>query len=239
LALGFAFRRDGVEAFGASKEIATSTDHPKDSDDEGDNASINTSKPMKATPLAFRIKLITICGLFYFCYIGVEACFSNWIIAYTLRVRHFPPNLAPFSSSLFWIGMSIGRLTLGPLTERLGVSKALTMYLLLSILCQLIFKFFTKHSPALSLLLLALNGYVLAPTYPSGIVLLAKNMHMHEAVGAVSAAASLGQIGGAAVPLGIGFMADRIGLGKLLDVVLGLSGAVLIIWWVFDRVVGR
>jgi fucose permease len=227
-----------VEAFGASDNNNTSDDHSKDRDDEGDTTT-NVIKPMKATPLAFRVKLITICGLFYFCYIGVEACFSNWIITYTLRIRHLPPNLAPFSSSLFWIGMSIGRLTLGPLTERLGVSKALTMYLLLSILCQLIFKFFTKQSPALALLFLALNGYVLAPTYPSGIVLLAKKMHMHEAVGAVSAAASLGQIGGAAVPLGIGFMADRIGLGRLLDVVLGLSGAVLIIWWTFDRIVGR
>ena len=197
-------------------------------------ASVDDSSEAKArNPLRF--KATWMCGVFYFVYIAIESTYSDWIVVYMRRARHVEYATAGLASSIFWVGMSLGRVGLGPVTEHFGLRWSVTGYILISTCLQVLFKL-VGNVPG-SLVLLGLNGVVLAPMFPSGIVLLATKIPQQAQVGAVAAAAALGQVGGASVPLGVGFMADRIGIDRLLDVVLGLTVVMLVIWQLYCRTV--
>ena len=130
--------------------------------------------------------------------------------------------------------MAIGRLLLGFVTEYLGLRGTITAYIVLSTTLQILFRQITSNTN-LSLVLLGLNGFFCGPLFPSGILLLATKLPKQSHVGAVAAAAAMGQVGGAVAPLGIGLLADKFGIGHLLDVVLVLSFFMLIIWFLFSR----
>ena len=180
-----------------------------------------------------RIRATWMCGVFYFVYIAIESTYSDWIVVFMRRARHTDYTTAGLASSIFWVGMSVGRVGLGPVTEHFGLKLSVVSYILISVCLQILFKLFVNVT--ISLILLGMNGVVLAPMFPSGLVLLATKLPMQAHVGAVAAAAAFGQIGGASVPLGVGFMADRIGIDRLLDAVLGLTVVMMVIWLLYCR----
>jgi fucose permease len=161
------------------------------------------------------------------------ASYGDWIITYMDRVRRVDRATAASASSIFWFGMVTGRVVLSPLTEYIGLQTSVTGYILLSIVAQASFKFIFKVY--LSLGMLAATGFFFGPFFPSGIVLLGSKLSVNAHVGAVSAAAAMGQIGGATAPLIVGFMADAFGIARLPDVVTVLTLLLLVVWVVFCR----
>lgn len=129
--------------------------------------------------------------------------------------------------------MTLGRFSLGPVTQRFGLEKCMIGYITLSTILQILFKL--TSNPAMSLVVLGANGFCLGPMFPSGIVLLASKMSSHSIIGAIATVNAMGQIGGASAPLAIGLLADRFGIVYMLDVVLGLSLVLLAIWLAFCR----
>ncbi|CAH0051064.1 unnamed protein product, partial [Clonostachys solani] len=77
----------------------------------------------------FHYKSTWICALYLLIYVGTESGISGWIVSFMLRVRHSSTQLASTCSSSFWIGMAAGRLILGLLTDRVGVSALQTAIL--------------------------------------------------------------------------------------------------------------
>ena len=173
------------------------------------------------------------CALFFFVYVSIEFTYSDWIVVFMRRARDLPYTTAGLASSIFWLGMSIGRMSLGPLAEYLGVKRSIAMYLACSTVVQLVFR--AVHQPALSLVLLSINGFWIGPTFPSGLVLLSRAVPASVQVSAISLACAMGQIGGASIPFIIGLMAEKIGIGHMLDVVLGMTVALIIVWAIFCR----
>ncbi|EXJ59108.1 hypothetical protein A1O7_06539 [Cladophialophora yegresii CBS 114405] len=210
MAEGLAFRHDT-----AAKYRSTSSE----------SRDIRVSNP-------FRITATWMCGLFFFVYVGIESSFSDWIVLFLRRVRHADPLKASLSSSSFWAGMAVGRLFLGFVTQLFGLRISISTYIVCSTTLQILFR--QISTPAFSLVLLGLNGFFCGPLFPSGILLLATKLPTKGHVGAVAAAAAMGQVGGALAPLAIGLLADRFGIGHLLDVVPALSALMLVIWWVFS-----
>jgi fucose permease len=201
-----------------------------DSDSSTDTTQSGTT--WSTNPFLFRGTYM--CALFFFVYVAIEFTYSDWIVVYMRRARHVQFYTAGFASSIFWLGMSIGRISLGPVSEYFGVKRSVAAYLSLSAILQLCFKLAVR--PTLSLVILGFNGFMLGPTFPSGLVLLANAVPKQAQVRAVSVAAAIGQIGGAAVPFLIGFMAERIGIGRLLDVVLTLTAALILVWFIYCKI---
>lgn len=129
--------------------------------------------------------------------------------------------------------MAVGRFTLGFVTERFGLRIPVTTYIVILACLQVLFRRIT--SLPFLLVLLGFIGCLCGPLFPSGIQLLATKLPIQAHVAAVATAVAIGQIGGALAPLGVGLIADRFGIGHLLDVVLGLSGVMLFIWLVFSK----
>jgi len=170
-------------------------------------------------------------SLYFLTYCGIETAISGWIVSFTLRYLHASPYLASLSSSGFWSGMAAGRLLLGHSTDRIGVRRAATIYLLLAIAVQVAFAFIKV--PVGAVVLMTLLGVFMGPLFPSGVVVLTRLLPADLHVRAVSFVASLGQVGGAALPFGIGAFVESAGIGVFRWVILLFTGVSLVVWAVF------
>lgn len=185
-------------------------------------------------PLALlRKPTIWICGAFYFFYQGVEVTFNAWIVVFMLRARRADHTLASLASSTFWIGTTVGRYALGLVTERFGVALSVAAYITLALCFQLMLNLVMDVTA--TMVLLAANGFFVAPLFPSGIVLLVSRLQAHVHMRAVALLIALGQVGGAIAPLAVGFMADSLGIRHLFELVCGLTATMLVLWIVFAR----
>ncbi|KAJ1323346.1 MFS transporter FHS family glucose/mannose:H+ symporter [Microdochium nivale] len=174
-----------------------------------------------------------ICAAFLLVEVGTESAVSGWIVLYLLRARHTAPALAAAGSSAFWIGQTVGRLTLGPVTDRYGLRRAVTVYLLAVVASSTAFALLSlgpgsEGARVSSVGLVALMGVFCGPLFPSAIVQLTSALPREMHVGAVTYVAMIGQVGGALLPVGIGLLIQGLGIGVfpvvvVVQVVLGLG----------------
>jgi fucose permease len=164
----------------------------------------------------------------------VEASFTDWIVVYMRRARHMDPSTAGYSSSIFWIGMTAGRYALGPVSERFGVGQSVTIYIIFA-MCTQVGLGLVRDTLA-TFLFLALNGFLIAPLFPSGIVVLVARVAPQSQLTVVAIAIAVGQLGAAAAPLGVGLMATKLGMHHLIEVICGLSVLLLLAWGAFIRI---
>jgi fucose permease len=129
--------------------------------------------------------------------------------------------------------MAIGRYALGPLTERVGLHTSVSGYIVVACCAQSILMI-SSQVPA-TLAVLGVCGFFLAPSFPSGIVLLSSRTPPKDRTRVVAAVIALGQIGGAIVPYGLGLLATHLGTQYLLHVTLSLSVVLLGLWTMVSR----
>ncbi|EXJ82517.1 hypothetical protein A1O3_06330 [Capronia epimyces CBS 606.96] len=174
-----------------------------------------------------------ICGAFCFFYVGLEGCFTDWIAVFMQRARHAEPTTSSLATSMFWIGMTSGRFTLGPLTQYIGVRTAVAGYIGSLMVLQVLFTVVT--SVTASLLLLVGSGLFCGPIFPSGLLLLSSKLPQRAQVGAVAAVSALGQVGAGLAPFAVGLMADSFGIKYLLNVIFALAVGALFVWVAFAK----
>ena len=173
------------------------------------------------------------CAAFFLADVGVETAISGWIVSFMLRSRSATPYLAGLSSSGFWAGMAVGRLVLGPLTDRMGVRRATVLYFILAVLTEILFVIL-PHA-IVSVVLMVILGFLMGPMFPSGVIVLMQLLPKELHVAAVSFVASLGQVGGALLPFGIGAVVEGLGIGVFKYAILVQSVLAMLLWVVFAR----
>ncbi|KAH8200941.1 hypothetical protein TruAng_004879 [Truncatella angustata] len=214
----YAFRFQDGKAYRAEKHDGTEQDaHARKQDD-----------------LAIFKHIATwICAAYFLAYVGIESSITGWIVVYMIRARHASGYLASICSSLFNIGMAVGRLSLGILTDRLGVRLAIMIYLSTAAILQALFAL--VELPAVSAAIITIIGFLLGPMFPSGVVMITRLLPTHLHVGAVSFVAALGEVGGALLPFALGAIADRLGIGAFQYIILAQLIVTLLIWMCFPR----
>ncbi|KAK6373534.1 hypothetical protein LTS17_008026 [Exophiala oligosperma] len=179
-------------------------------------------------------KVIFVCGLFFFVNVGIETSLSGWLTSYMTRSRRTTPSVAALATSLFWAGMVLGRFCLGPLTRIARLRVVVVLLICALITLQLLFRL--EAAPlALSLCLATGIGFSSGPLFPSAVLTMTAKLPDDVHVRAVALTCAIGQLGGAGAPFIIGVIAQRSGIERLFDVVLGLSIALLLIWLFFSR----
>ena len=162
-----------------------------------------------------------------------SASFTDWIVLFLVRTRHADAATAASASSIFWLGMAIGRYALGAVTERVGLHTSVSSYIIIACCAQLALMIL-KQIPE-TLIILGVCGFFLAPLFPSGIVMLSTRTPPEDRTKIVAAVIAMGQIGGAIVPYGLGLLATHLGTQYLLHVTLGLSIVLLGLWAAISR----
>lgn len=135
---------------------------------------------------------------------------------------------AAAASSIFWLGMGIGRIALGPITEQLGLRGSVTVYITASVVLQVLLM--ASRSIAATHIVLGLNGVFYGPLFPSAVTLLSRRVPEHQRVKGIAAIIALAQVGAAAGPAFVGILAQTTGIRHLTSLTLGLSVASLFVW---------
>lgn len=150
----------------------------------------------------------------------------------------------------FWSGLTAGRMTLGFITPRIGERIAISAYLVIAIVLQLLF--WLVPSFVGSAVTVALLGYFIGPMFPSGVVVTTKLLPRHLHVSAIGFSAAIGGSGGALyartenlgiqtllikprLPFAVGAIAQARGVQALQPIVIATLAALLLVWWLFPR----
>lgn len=161
------------------------------------------------------------------------ASMSGWIVVFMTRARHASLYFSSLCSSGFWIGMAIGRLLLGIVTDRIGIRIGTMIYLGVAICLQLLFSLIPIRW--ISLLTVTLLGFILGPLFPNGIVMLTRLLPRHLHVAAVSFVASVGQIGAALIPFASGALTQTLGIQVFQVIIFALLAITFLLWICFPK----
>ncbi|KAH6662624.1 MFS transporter-like protein, partial [Plectosphaerella plurivora] len=180
-----------------------------------------------------KYRAVWMCAAYLLMYVGTESAISGWIVLFMTRARHVRPALANLCSTGFWAGMAVGRLILGPVTERVGIRRAVPVYLIITMLTGVVFAL--VKNTAVSILLLATIGAFCGPLFPSSIVFLASAIPSSIHVAAVSFVSSVGQVGGAGLPALIGIISEAVGIRAFQTVIMAQLAITLVLWLLFTH----
>jgi fucose permease len=162
-------------------------------------------------------------------YAGTESSISGWIISFMLRIRQASPHISSLCSAGFWAGMTGGRLILGGITDRVGVTRGVLYFMICAIGLQLVF--FAVQDEVVSLMLIIMIGFFFGPLFPSCIVQLTQLLPQALSVQAVSFVASVGQLGGACLPFGVGALSQLLGL-QVFGMVIVVQLTICVFLWI-------
>lgn len=146
---------------------------------------------------------------FLLVYVGAEQVLARWLPTYIINTRGVSHHVGSLSLSLFFVGLTSGRLFNGLISERIGYSQTLVM---LSVGSTILFSLiFAAQSILLVIMLFALLGACFSGIYPTAMAQASHVFPQHSGTisGILTAA---GGLGGMILPLAMGLVSDHAGL---------------------------
>ena len=174
-----------------------------------------------------------LCAAYALTYVGTESAVSGWVVTYMMRVHHVSSLMAGLSSAAFWAGMAVGRVVLGFVSETYGTGHSVVGYLICAAVLQLAIA--TIDHPVASTVMIAVFGGVCGPLFPCAAVhlcqLLPKDLH----VAGISLVASIGQVGAAFIPFGLGALIQAHGVHIFPLIIFIQLLIAILLWLVFVK----
>lgn len=190
-------------------------------------------KGKSRTAEAVKNKITLLASFFLLLYVGVETGVGGWVVTFMLRVRKGSPFSSGLTSTGFWLGVTVGRLTLGFVTARVfrNEKHAVAAYLVCGVGLQLMFWLIPNFY--VSAVMVALLGFFLGPMFPAAVVVLTKLLPKKLHVAAVGFAAAFGASGACVFPFAIGAIANAKGVTVLQPIILTALVCCLLVWlWI-------
>lgn len=101
---------------------------------DGNGSNKNESRMREALLQMPAARVSWLCAVFLLCYVGVEVALGGWIVTFMIDERHGAAFASGMTATGFWLGLTMGRVTLGFVTPRLGERLALMVSLDLFVL---------------------------------------------------------------------------------------------------------
>ena len=175
-----------------------------------------------------------LCAIFLLGYVGVEVSLGGWVVQFMLRVRNADSFDAGMASVGFWLGLTVGRATLGLLTPAIGVKLSLMIFIPLTMGLELVFWLVPQFH--VSAVAIALQGFFLGPMFPCVILAVTELLPRHLHVSTIGFAAAFGGSGAAVMPFAIGAVAQSQGVQVLQPIILAILGALLLLWLALPKI---
>ncbi|OJJ34644.1 hypothetical protein ASPWEDRAFT_132289 [Aspergillus wentii DTO 134E9] len=170
--------------------------------------------------------------LFIFIYAGVEISVGGWVLTLLVDNRGISPYRAGVANTLYWTGLTLGRVLLGFVTTYLqSDGLVVTTYLVASITSLTVFWLIGNFT--VSIIALSLLGFFLGPLCPEAIIALAHILPKQLHVAGIGIAVALGSAGGCVFPFLTGTLAKIAGIQVLQPFVLAMLSLCLFIWALF------
>ncbi|HLJ79954.1 MAG TPA: MFS transporter, partial [Ktedonobacterales bacterium] len=181
-------------------------------------------------------RVVWICALFLLVYVGAEVSLGSWSYSLLTEERHLAGLLAGWMVSGYWLGLTIGRVALGPVADRIG-SQRLIMGCLGGVIAGALLVWWAPAG-VIAACGLWLAGFSLGPIFPTTIAVISGLVSPRLQQSAIGFAASLGSMGAALFPWLAGNLVQRIGLWSLLPYVALLAVVMLAFWLLLRRMTG-
>lgn len=175
-----------------------------------------------------KMRVIWITAFFLIFYVGTEVSLGNWSYSYLTEERHEAPILSGWFITAYWLGLTLGRLTLANLAERLG-NKRLIQVCLVGVVAGVLLIWLFPVT-AISAIGLILAGFSLGPIFPTTIAIISDLVPNSLRSSAIGFIISLGSMGAAFLPWVAGNLAEQVGLWSLMPYVIGTTIVMLGLW---------
>ncbi len=179
-----------------------------------------------------RIRIVWVVALFLLFYVGTEVSLGSWSYSFLTEERHGSTLIMGWVVSGYWAGLTLGRLVLARVAQRVG-EKRLIQGCLAGIIVGVLLVWLAPGG-AISAIGLCLTGFSLGPIYPTTIALMSRLVSSRLLPSAIGFLASLGSMGAALFPWLAGNLAQVIGLWSLLPYVITLTAIMLCLWIVLQ-----
>jgi fucose permease len=195
-----------------------------------DGVKPTTSKQGNVLALALRLRVVWIGALFLLFYVGTEVSLGSWGYTFLTEQRRLPLLFSGWAISGYWLGLTIGRLTLARLAER-GSGRRLIQGCLAGVAAGVLLLWVAPNE-AVAAIALWVAGFSLGPIYPTTIAILSALVPSRLLASAIGFLASLGSMGAALFPWLAGNLAQQLGLWTLLPYIVMLTADMLALWMV-------
>ena len=179
---------------------------------------------------ALRDRGVQLGAAMLFVYVGVELGVGNWGFSYLVQARALPASVAGYTISGFWLGLTLGRFLISPISARAGATTAAMIYACLAGVSTAIALAWLSPAAAVACVAFGLLGFFLGPVFPTTMAIvprLTQPRLVPTAIGVMNAGAV---IGGSVLPWLAGTLAQNAGIWVLLPFVLALSAAQFAVW---------
>ncbi|KAI0763030.1 MFS general substrate transporter [Trametes elegans] len=197
-------------------EIGQAPTH--DSDGDNDN---NKYKQI------FGLRVLHLMAFFILIYVGVEVTLGGWIVTYVIQLRGGGPSSGYISSGFFG-GLTLGRVGLLWVNQKVGERRAIFLYGILAIALELVI--WLVPSLVGGGIAVSFVGVLLGPIYPIVMNHAARVLPPWLLTGCIGWIAGFGQAGSAFLPFLTGALASRVGIKSLQPLLVSMMGFMIFLW---------
>ncbi len=178
--------------------------------------------------LTVRMRIVWIAAIFLLFYVGTEVSLGGWSYTFLTVARHGPPLIMGWIISGYWAGLTLGRLTLAQVAQRVGEQRLIRACLFGVIIGLLVIWLIPVGVGAA--IGLCFTGFCLGPIFPTTIGLMSKRISARLLPSAIGFLASLGSMGAAIFSWGAGNLTQDLGLWTLLPYEIILTIMMMFLW---------
>jgi len=179
---------------------------------------------------ALRLRVVWIAALFLLFYTGTEVSLGSWSYSFLTETRHGSILLSGWVVSGYWLGLTLGRLFLANIVQKVG-SKRLIEVCLLGVIVGVLLIWLVPLE-GVAAFGLCFTGFCLGPIFPTTIALASQLVPSRLLASAIGFLSSLASMGAAFFPWLAGNLAQGFGLWTLLPYVIILTIAMVFLWLV-------
>lgn len=180
-----------------------------------------------------KLPVVGLAAAYLFIYVGAEVSLGSWSYSFLTQERREPELLSGWLVTGYWLGLTLGRLTLGGVAARIGNSR-LVQGCLAGVIAGLALIWLLPLTPAAGFGLL-LVGFCFGPLFPTTIAIMSQIVPSRLLNSTIGFLASMASVGAAIFPWLAGNLMQGIGLWTLLPYSILLSLVMVLFWLLLQR----
>lgn len=164
------------------------------------------NKPVRKRYSKKQIPIIATGALFFFMYVGTEMVLPNYLPTIMSKTTNLDASTLALSITVFWAAMTIGRISMTGIIDRIGYSKLFIICCIGQFLTILMFAYST--SVIFSFISIFLTGLLMGGVFSIGLLIINETSKGLEEW-TTSILMAMGGLGGAFLPRIVGELIDR------------------------------